>query len=384
MTDYTIASPNGGTWTIQSTNSATVGRYHDLAFLMEGAAGTANGFKQARAGILVGPSIASPPSNVPGGFAVAPTSGLGFSIQPGAAVVERSTLVGPYVVDSTAVGAAAVSTADPSQTRIDSVDVQVLDGVLGDNGGVSRTSVKVTAGTPGGGLPAAPANSVHLGSWSVPAGCTSLAATGVWTPTWKSTCLRGGTRVLGPGDALADPGFVVGEERLRFHSTYGWLKDFWDPAANAGAGVWRGTQELLLPQPAQTGSGSLANGATATISSVVLTDPGWPYYVEAEGVVDFGASLQGTLCQVSLQIDSATAGTGRFGFDEEPAVTANINFDLGASASGNTRASAVGALTGSHTVYILAKNVAGTGGAASVMVYTNFYTFAVKILPALV
>ena len=379
MTDYTIASPNGGTWTIQSTNSATVGRYHDLGFLMEGAAGVGNVFKQCRSGVLVGPPVAAS-SNIPGAFAVAAGAGLNFTIQPGNAVVERSTLVGAYGVESTAIGTGAVGTADPSQTRVDRLDVRVLDGALGDNGGVSLTAVKVTAGTPGAGLPAAPTNSIPLGSWSIPAGTTSLAATATWSPGRKSAAVRGASRVLLEADALSDPGFMVGERRMRFSATYGWLEDFWD-AANA---VWRGTQVLLLPQSAQVASGSLGNGVSVTISSTAIADPGWPFYVQAYGLVDFGSAVQATVLQVGLQLDSAVFGTNRFAFDQEPAVAANAAFDLGSAVEGNCR-TALGAQTGgTHTVYLVAKNSQGPSGAATITIYTNFYAFIIELIPALV
>lgn len=377
MTDYTIAPPNGSAWSTQSLNAAKDGRAHDLSFLMEGAAGAGNVFKQVRAGVFPGPPVAGS-SNTPGVFAIAPSGGMTFSVQPGSAVVERSTLVYPYDVQSTAVGSGACTNGDPSQTRVDRLDLQVLDGALGDNGGVTKISVKVTAGTPGSGIAAAPINSIPLGFWTIPATTTTLT-TGMWTPTWKSAAVRGSARVLGPGDALSDPGFMPAEERWRFHSTYGWLQDVWDSAA----GLWRGIQTIVLPQPTQTGSGSLANGGVATISSQLLADPGWPFYVEAYGVVDFGATLQGTVCQVGLQLDSTTFGTNRFGFSQSPAVTANQSFDLASPVFGNSRG--LGAQTGgAHTLYLLAKNVAGTGGAAGMTIYTNFYTLAIKLIPALV
>lgn len=262
MTDYTIASPNGGTWTIQSTNNPSVGRYHDLAFLMEGAAGAGNVFKQCRPGILPGPPVAAA-SKIPGAFVVAAASGLNWTAQPGSAVVERSTLSGTYGVQSTAIGTGAVGTADPSLTRVDRLDVRVLDGALGDNGGVSNTSIKVTAGTPGSGIAAAPTNSIPLGSWSIPAGCTSLAATGVWTPGRKSAGIRGSTRVLLEADSPSDPGFDAGEWRdTSVIATQGTL-DWWDAANSA----WR-TQMLLGPG---SGYARYTAAITATGQNQVLT-----------------------------------------------------------------------------------------------------------------
>lgn len=381
MTDYTITSPNGGTWTDQLANTATIGRYHDLGFLAEGAAGAANVFKQARPGILSGPPVAAS-SNIPGAFAVAPTSGLNFSIQPGAALLERNTLSGVYPVHSTAIGTGAVGTADPSQTRIDLVTLDHFDGALGDNSSTTLTRVHVKPGTPGGGVPTADVTAgarTILGWWTIPALTTTLT-TGMWTDARKSAAIRGATRVLLPGDLIADPGFMVGERRMRFHSTYGWMEDFWD-AANA---VWRGTQVLVLPQPAQTGSGSLATAATATIASVALSDPGWPYYVAAYGCVDFGAAVQGTVCQVALQIDSGVMGTNRFAFNQQAAVAANISYDLGSECDGNTRAGLAGPLSGGHNVFLIAKNVSGPGGASAMSIYSNFFAFTLELIPALV
>lgn len=378
MTDYTIAPPNGSAWSTQSLNAAKDGRAHDLSFLAEGASGAGNVFKQVRPGIFPGPPMAGS-SNIPGAFAVTPTGGMTFSVQPGAGAVERSTLAYPYDIQSTAIGSCATTNGDPSQTRVDRVDLQMLDGALGDNGGVTKPNVKVTAGTPGSGIAAPPINSTQVGFWTIPAGTTTLTA-GMWTDTRKSTAVRGGVRVLMPGDVLTDPGFNVAERRMRFHSTYGWLEDFWD-AANA---VWRGTQVLVLPQSAQVASGTLANAATVTISSTAIADPGWPFYVRGYGLVDFGAPVQSTVLQVGLQIDSAVFGTNRFAFDQEPAVAANASFDLGSAVEGNCR-TALGAQTGgSHTVYLVAKNAQGPGGAATITIYTNFYAFNLELIPALV
>ncbi len=380
MTDYTITSPNGGTWGDQSANSPTIGRYHDLGFLAEGAAGAANVFKQARPGILSGPPVAAS-SNIPGAFAIAPTSGLNFSVQPGAALLERNTLSGVYPVHSTAIGTGAVGTADPSQTRIDLVTLDHFDGALGDNSSTTLTRVHVKAGTPGGGVPGVDVTAgarTILGWWTIPATTTTLTS-GMWTDARKSAAVRGATRVLLPGDALADPGFMVAERRMRFNTTYGWMEDFWDSAAS----LWRGTQILTVAQPAQVASGTLANGTSVTVSSTPIPDPGWPYYVDAEGLVDFASGTQGTVLQVGLQVDSATFGTNRFAFDQEPAVAANINFDLGSGVAGNSRW-AFGALpSGAHTIYLIAKNSQGPSGAANITIYSNFYTFAIKVIPAL-
>jgi hypothetical protein len=380
LTNYVIngSTHPGGTWTIQSTNTANVGRYHDLAFLQEGDLNV-NQITTSRAGVLAGGGITGT-AQTPGSMSCTATGvALNLAANRGAAIVERTSLAGSYTVVNEALATVTLATADATNSRWDRVDLQVFDGVLGDNGGTSQTAYIVTTGVASGSpaLPAAPTNSIPISKILLPANTVTLTA-GMVTDIRKSAALRGADRILMPGDALTDVGFMVGEKRIRYNATYGFLEDMWD-SVNA---VWRGSQILLLPQPAQTGSGALTSGSTAIIASVAITDPGYPYHVEAVGVIDYGAALAGTQCMAALQIDSATLGTNRFGFAGTEAVTGNVNFDQCTVVEGNTKASAVGALTGAHTVYLLAKNFNGIGGASAMTIYTNFYTFAIRIVPA--
>lgn len=248
LTNYTIASPTGGTWTIQSTNSAQVGRYHDLGLLAEGASGN-NQLTQARAGVLPAGSFDNT-SQVPNALKALPSgTGLNILTYRGAAVVERGTLAGSYEVQSTAVGTLTLATADATNPRIDRIDLQVLDGALGDNGGVSLTRLVITTGTAAGvpSVPAAPSNSIPISQILLPA--TTLTLTlGMFTDVRKSAAVRGAVRVLLPGDALGDVGVHVGELRdTSAIQTPGWI-DRWDTVA----GIWRhigptnGTGDTLL------------------------------------------------------------------------------------------------------------------------------------------
>ncbi|HEX3778443.1 MAG TPA: hypothetical protein VHX38_02165 [Pseudonocardiaceae bacterium] len=305
MTDYTIASPNGGTWSIQSSNTAKTGRYHDLMFVQEGAAGSGNVFSKARTGILVGAPGTSG-SQLPGAGMVTATSGLGWAVQPFCAVVERSSLVGPYFVQSTAVGNGALATSDPSQIRVDRLDVQVLDGALGDNGGTSKTSVKVTQGTPGAGVPTAPAGTTPLGWWTIPANAATLFAA-TWTPARKSTALRGAIRLLLEGDALSDPGFDSGEWRdtgLFSPAQGGGTLDRW----NAASGAWEletplaGLHEVDFASTASIPTNhphAMGWGTVTQSSQDVTLSAGGPDTV-ASGVITFNRS---GLWQVNVSID---------------------------------------------------------------------------------
>lgn len=256
MADYTIASPNGGTWTIQSANTARVGRFHDLAFLAQGAAGTSS-FTKSRGGFLPSPAWQAG-TQIPGGGQVFTSTGLAWSITPFGATVERSSLVGPYVVVSTAVGFGSLTTPDGSQTTVYRLDLQVLDGALGDNGGTSLTSIKVTRGTPGAGVPVAPSNSIPLGWWTVPANTENLTQ-GMWTDARKSSAMAGGLRALYPGDLLADAGFMLAEMRDN-NST----QDRW----NAATATW----ETVAPLP---GLHEVDLAASASIPTNTVRALGW-------------------------------------------------------------------------------------------------------------
>lgn len=378
LTNYTITSPNGGTWTIQSTNTASVGRYHDLSTLSEG---SSTNLSKARPGVLCAAAPAA--SSVPSALQLAVTgSGLNLSVQPGAAVVERGTLVGCYEVNSTTSGTVTLGTADATNPRIDRVDLQVLDGSLGDNGGVSLTRFVVTQGTASGTpvLPTAPSNSVPQGQVLIPANTITLTS-GMLTDTRKSAAVRGGLRPLLPGDALTDPGFVTCEERIHYNATYGmWLRDFWD---SVGA-TWRGTQEILFAQPAQTVFGTLAAGATVTMGSIAISDPGFPYHIRASAGYDWASATALIPLVALLQVDSATYLTNMFGQGETCNAAANLNADvMSIVPTSNTRGIQPAGYTGAHTVYFLAHNT--SSAAATIYDRTHGgvgYTFTVELVPA--
>lgn len=375
LTNYAIANPNGGAWTVQNTNNASVGRVHDLSLLMEG---SSTNLQKPRAGVLTAFTPAT--TTVPNAFQLAVTgSGLNISVTAGAAIVDRTTPVGPYDVVSTAAGTVTLGTADATNPRIDRIDLQVLDGALGDNSGVSLIRVLVTPGLAAGVplLPAAPANSIPLGQVLLPAGTVTLTG-GMLTDTRKGTAPRGGTRILLPGDLLTDPGIGTPEFRMRYHATYGWLEDYWDSVGSA----WRGTQVLEIAQPAFS-LAAIANGATGTVASQVIADPGWPYHIEsAVGVAwqQTSAAAAGACgLEVHSQMDSATFGTNIVSAGYAGCYSTSnsvVMFSPGVYRSSKTLTPA--GYTGAHTLYFVAQ--AAGGGVQPVSSGTN--QFAIKLVPA--
>lgn len=217
LTNYAIGGTSankGVTRTIQLQDSAERVRYDMLAQYMQGATG-ANGFTQARAGVLTAGSLDNT-SQIPVALKVtAAGSGLNLSIARGAAIVERVlSLNGTYRVASYSTGTVTLGTADATNPRWDRIDLQVLDGAVGDNSGTSLTQFIVTPGTASGSpaLAAAPANSIPLGFVKLPAG-TATITSGMVFDNRKSAALAGAVRVCLPGDLLTDVGFMVSEMR---------------------------------------------------------------------------------------------------------------------------------------------------------------------------
>lgn len=375
LTNYAIGGTSGhpgGTWTIQSTNSATVGRYHDLALLMEGILG-AGGFTTSRPGVLSG--AADSGVAVPVGMYASPTgSGLNINIRAGAAVVERTTLVGSYTVAIPAAGTVTLGTADATNPRIDRIDLQVLDGVLGDNGGVSLTQYVVTPGTAAGSpvAAAAPANSIPLSQVTIPANTLTLTG-GMFADKRRSAALRGTTRVLLGGDLLTDPGYMVNEKRARLDANYGWMEDRWDPVA----AVWKGTQRYEFAAPITAQIACTANNYN-TVATIAVPDPGWAYYVKVSGQAYYSAAAANT-CFAWITIDSAVGNAGIIAGDVfTTAAVSDITLDMPALALKTSPAP----LSGAHTFRLIVdSNHAGNSGTVGATVGVGSW-LDVEVIPA--
>lgn len=126
-------------------------------------------------------------------------SGMTWTVSNLVANVQHST--GRMYIVPHATENGSVTAADPSQPRIDALDLQVQDNAL-DSSGFARGRIVYTAGTPAG-VPVAPgatANSERLATISVPAAST--------TPTIltepRFTVARGG--IIPVADSAAYPG----------------------------------------------------------------------------------------------------------------------------------------------------------------------------------
>lgn len=369
LTNYVIGTSAhaGGTWTIQNTNTAQVGRYHDLAWLTEGAADS-NGFTTSRPGCLPGP--ADDDSNIPNCWTQTPTgTGLNLNVRRGSAVVERGTLVGSYIVESNATATVTLATANATNPRIDRVDLQVLDGALGDNGGTSQTALIVSSGTAAGSpsVPAAPSNSIPICQILLPANTTTLTS-GMVTDKRRSAGLRGGTRVLLPGDSLTDVGFMPGEMRdTRAIASPGTI-DTWDNASAAWVRVhdFAGAAVHFTHFAATDTVTNVTTTSYVAVTDTGGTHLGHNFVAPASGIIEltWGANAFSGVSGSSLLIGSNVrqggtvgSGTGQSTVSDDDAAVYSLLGDVP-----GTRMRVVTGLTPGNTynVQLEAKNSGST------------------------
>jgi hypothetical protein len=319
------------------------------------------------------------------------TPGQGIQIVQGRAVHER-TGQGPYLVslDGT-LTSVNMPAADATNPRYDVVYTYTYDkGFFAD--ATHGPNFFVETGTPNSSpsVPSIPADAVKIAEifrrtiGATPSG--NIIQTGDIADKRKGASLHGAPRVLLPGDSLSDAGCYHGEQRIRAGDFVPAsiqalgikiLYDYWD-AANT---TWRGTQTIPWMGLALTPVSSLGGNQTATLATMTIPDPGWPYYVLAGGsclqAVTGGATtaLSGTYLQVS--IDSGT-------FEPKPAgLIVRVHKPL-VSSPYQLIAPMTGfptVQTGSHTVTMIFRNESNPSNFCDVS--TNEYgKFNVEIIPA--
>jgi hypothetical protein len=381
-------------WTLQSQDTAAVGRLHDGAFLQSL---TTNAATQYRVGVI--PTVATSGNGTAVDLIVtqAASPNMTVVVDAGNAVVGNSSGRGPYVCTNTANQTLTVATSDPTNPRIDLVYIQVIDTVAGDTGS-STTQVGIVTGTPAASpaVPALPTNGVSLSLAQVRVNATVSSITNSnITDVRKSAGIGRGPRLMLPGDALADAGFCYGEIRQRRLSSYPLsgadqiVSDYWGADS-----VWHG----LMPPYALTGTWQ--NGTsditlnTSTYTAVVSTsvaDPGFPYMLRVAGQVHTTSASSWTAgsppltnTQITIDTVGGTVVSQGQGFG---GVTAS------ASGFGTVQPpKSTGSLTGAHTVILSAESVTFLGGGTQTVQYaffdgngsaTNKYTsLYVEVVPA--
>src|ERR1700722_7461775 len=202
-----------------------------------------------------------------GGMQVVPVSGMNILVNAGFCVIasSASNLQGGYRMGSMISNGLSVSTADPTNPRIDLVCATIVD--PGTSAGYSE--IQIVTGTPAVSpvAPALPSNSLSLATISVPA-LTSSITSGLITDTRTFTSTSGGATTW-PSVGSSGPGFtgLIGYDNANsrfFHN-------------NGGAGS--GAKLQTLPwQPVlgnfTTNATSLPTGHFGTLMSLSFTTDG--------------------------------------------------------------------------------------------------------------
>jgi hypothetical protein len=367
----TTAIATGG-WTLQGKNSALQGRLMLGALLAQADsnAGSTVPMKTWRDGVLVGQSAtvggAASPLDLACGWS---GSGMGVAVYAGAWVKSRAGQ-GPYL------GYQQVNTSflmDPGHSvnaRKDLIVAEILDSGIGDAGLLAQLYAVKGLETGANTLPAAPAGAIPLYQAQVNANVTSGASV-VFTDLRKGTMLNGGVRALLGGDALADPGYRVGETRIRPASgNLPAMIDVWGHDQK-----WHGTRTIGLPQVNPPG-GTNIGGAAVSISlgTITVADPGWEYRLGLTASIGLQIGA-GTKYEVSFRDGSAT-GTelgSRTVWDRNGADTVFTTYYKNVEAL-------TGVLTGGKTIHIGALRT--TGGNGIDMAGAAYNTLKAEIIPA--
>lgn len=330
LTAYEIGGSSanaGGTRTVQNSNNAIRYdtseryRYYDLAYWMQGDTG-ANGMTSVRAGVITAGSLDNT-SQIPNSLRIsAAGSGLNVNVARGGAMVDRTTKDGPYLVASRSVGTVTLASADPTNSRIDGIYLQVLDGGQGDNAGVPKTQLLPVTGTGSviGGViqpAAAPVNSILLGTVTLTPAASTVTA-GMIRDLRKSTAAVGSVRVLLPGDSLTDPGFMVGELRDTTAIASSATIDRWNTVTAAWQLVWDGSGAAARYNTLTgTITGVTSNASYVGVQDAVPNLCGVSFVAPASGItrLDWGANARTDTDNVSVFVgvqirQGSTVGTG--------------------------------------------------------------------------
>lgn len=222
-----------GYWTIDNTNTASVGRYHDGALVSQ--AGSALPTVSWRGGVW--PDVSDPAANtVPFlGMQVVEAGSPNTTVQirPGTCIIPRSGQ-GPYVCTLHSTATVTTDNANATNPRIDRIIVQLHDTALGD--AQSKAIITVVTGTAAA-IPAVPSVTgpsswIELAQIAVPANDNTRNNAQI-TDKRQAASTVGAVRRLGLGDSLLTSGQLDGELRDTGDSIDRWsnVSSAWESVA---------------------------------------------------------------------------------------------------------------------------------------------------------
>lgn len=320
----------------------------------------------ARSGFMPGP--------VARRAAAAITASWQLTVNPYVVVVPNTFAASAGDYQAIQIGNLAVTltASSPTTNRIDIVGVRIQDAFY--TGAINSADLVVVQGTPTAGAPSDPT----LPASFVPilrATVNAASSVPILVDMRTSTCSIGGVNPIF-GHQLAVAGSGPGDLRIRpAAGVFPMMIDYW-----AGDAIWRGTRDVPMPKPAQTGSGALGASATAILAAVSIPDPGWPYYIEAAGGVFWSGSTGNPSIGLQVRVDNSVYVDGAA--DSITRAICPIIPGSGASHYVGCPTGRSGTVyTGAHTARLLAFCYLG-GTSLFVDGSANSMTFTINLVPA--
>lgn len=264
-------------------------------------------------------------------------------VNPGNAVISRTGVSGgPYPVGFNTQTTLPLDNADPSNPRIDIVAIRLIDQAIDGAGALQGGYLYVINGTASATpvAPTVPGDYMAIASITRPANNSLIGGVGngVITDVRKSSGVMGGVRNMLPGDLMTDVGSFHGEMTVTTAGTQRW----WDATTQ----TWRGFRAITFSGvPTQLFSGTIASGASQTIWSLTIPDPGYPYFLTASATVAYTAPTSASIMNSFLTLD----GT-------QVVYRSNATANVSLTQSGFVPPYTSGQLTGSHTLAFVANS----------------------------
>lgn len=299
----------------------------------------------ARGGVLGGQSARQFASNI---------TTWDVAIGKGVAVVENTftSQGGDYIALNVATQTLTLTASSPTNNRIDIIGIRIQDAFY--SGAVNSGDLAVVAGTPVPGTPADPTlPSSFLPLWR--ATVNAASSTAVLTSMRKRTAEMGA--VYQPfTEQIPDNGTMIGETQLLpAAGVYPARLRVWDGSA------WRGVTDYAFAPTAITNIASLAAATQHIAASVSVADPGFSYKLRTSGSLDWGmvnASQPDNPISLSITLDNTAYNGGVI--NRGNAYSANVAVGNQPSHTAITPTGHTAALTGAHTVRLIARNSAAS------------------------
>lgn len=349
-------------------------------------------------------------------------SGSTITVNPHAGEVTPgwSAVTGTYDVALTAVETHTLTPADATNARKDIVVGRVYDHDESPSGlRLYRSEYIAGVAGPGPSEPAVPTGAVRLATIDVP---QSGGGSPTVTNNYQLTAATGGilpVRSATERAAISNPydGYAIyriDRDWVEIHDGTAWrvvgvpygssIADLTSAVTSPRTGQlgyittgalpvrWSGSAWVPIPAlgefapPALSGSGTFSSGTQLIIATVNITDPGYSYYIHADGAIGWtvvAANIPGRLIEGAITVDSTVYNTNRMCAGFEVSQSVGAGFTQPTLVVPHDRSDRFfPAFTGPHTVRLIARNTSTPAADYTIPAAAVDTKLNVRIVPA--